>query len=377
MKKVIALVLALVLCLTMFTGCKDSSGDDSSVDTPVQGIDYAAAFAKHDPNTVVMTINGEEITWSEFYYTLSYAVSQLQYYLGEMEWDQECVEGTGVSFGEYAMQLTMDSLRQFHSISTKAEEMDIVLTDGDMATITATENAFKLQSCGEGASDEEFAKHLLENYYMTEEVYQYINRNAILYEKLFVETVGQNGEKLTDEDIAEYVKTTPYVTAKHILIKTRDSEYNDLPQEQIDAAKKQAADILSQLVVINDPVKLEAKFDELMGQYNQDEGTMLFTQGYTFTTGEMMPEFETAAFELEEYELSGVVKTEVGYHIILRLPTTRNHMVDYDYETGSMYTVVYYAATSTFSKLLSAWVEECDVVWNTEFDGITPADIFA
>ena len=69
--------------------------------------------------------------------------------------------------------------------------------------------------------------------------------------------------------------------------------------------------------------KLAAKgedFDALIKEYGKDPGMEANPNGYVFTTGEMVKEFETATFALGENKISKPVQSQYGYHIIKRLP---------------------------------------------------------
>lgn len=91
-----------------------------------------------------------------------------------------------------------------------------------------------------------------------------------------------------------------YLTAKHILVETEE----------------EANEVLSKLSEGRD-------FDELIVEYNTDPGQTK-DSSYTFTYGEMVEEFEKAAFEIEEGKYTPEsVKSQFGYHIIERLPLDR------------------------------------------------------
>ncbi len=75
-------------------------------------------------------------------------------------------------------------------------------------------------------------------------------------------------------------------------------------------AQKKAEDVLAKL-------KGDAKFEELAKEYSADPGSA--EQGGDlgwFGKGTMVTEFEDAAFALKPGEISGLVKTKFGYHII-------------------------------------------------------------
>ncbi len=95
------------------------------------------------------------------------------------------------------------------------------------------------------------------------------------------------------------------VKAQHILIKT---------QGKSDAEKKQALakaeDLLKQ-------IKAGADFSQL-AMKNSDDSSNAPKGGDLgfFVRGQMVPEFDKAAFALNAGEVSGIVTTEFGYHII-------------------------------------------------------------
>lgn len=105
------------------------------------------------------------------------------------------------------------------------------------------------------------------------------------------------------------------VKARHILIipkytvevsKNSKAEIKKADEE----AKAKAEEILSK-------IKQGQSFSALAKQYSDDTQTKVKggDLGY-FTTGTMAPEFEKAAFSLKPGEVSEVVKTAYGYHII-------------------------------------------------------------
>jgi peptidyl-prolyl cis-trans isomerase D len=95
------------------------------------------------------------------------------------------------------------------------------------------------------------------------------------------------------------------VKAQHILIKTQGK--SDAEKK---AAQAKAEDILKQL-------KAGADFSELAKKNSEDSSNA--PKGGDlgwFQRGQMVPEFDKAAFAMKPGELSGIVTTEFGYHII-------------------------------------------------------------
>jgi peptidyl-prolyl cis-trans isomerase D len=108
-------------------------------------------------------------------------------------------------------------------------------------------------------------------------------------------------ERAYNDNIEQY-STPEQVRASHILLKTEGKD---------DAAvKAKAEDILKQ-------AKAGADFGELAKKYSEDEGSAKNGGDLDyFTRGKMVPEFETVAFTLQPGQISDLVKSPFGYHII-------------------------------------------------------------
>ena len=95
--------------------------------------------------------------------------------------------------------------------------------------------------------------------------------------------------------------------ASHILLRAA----KDAPAAEVQAAQKKAEDVLAQLK------KNPADFAKLAKQYSQDPGSA--EKGGDlgwFARGMMVKAFEDAAFSLKENELSSIVRSDFGFHII-------------------------------------------------------------
>jgi peptidyl-prolyl cis-trans isomerase D len=108
-------------------------------------------------------------------------------------------------------------------------------------------------------------------------------------------------ERAYNNNIEQY-STPEQVRASHILLKTSGKD---------DAAvKAKAEDILKQ-------AKSGADFAELAKKYSEDEGSAKNGGDLDyFGRGRMVPEFDQAVFAMQPGQISDLVKTQYGYHII-------------------------------------------------------------
>ncbi len=162
-------------------------------------------------------------------------------------------------------------------------------------------------------SDEEFAMALQE-YGITEPQLRYMIRtmimNSQLQEQIMQSIMG--GISVTPQDMDNWV------------IAHRDS-LGELPAQYrmshilryVEVADSRKAQVRDRAQAILDRVKNGEDFAKLAQQYSEDPGSKALggDLGY-FRREVMLPEFVDAAFRLKPGEVSGLVETQFGYHII-------------------------------------------------------------
>lgn len=108
-------------------------------------------------------------------------------------------------------------------------------------------------------------------------------------------------QRYYNNNIAQY-QSPEQIRASHILL--------NIAGKDEAAVRKQAEGLLQQ-------AKSGADFAELARKFSEDEGSKAGGGDLDyFGRGRMVPEFETAAFALESGQVSDMVKTQYGFHII-------------------------------------------------------------
>lgn len=126
----------------------------------------------------------------------------------------------------------------------------------------------------------------------------------------------ESGITVSDADMqksyAENANQYEQVKARHILIAPKGSAAAPAGKKELtdDEAKAKAEDLRKQIMA-------GASFDELAKKESDDAGSGARGGDLgSFGHGQMVPEFEEAAFKAKVGDVTPVVKTQFGYHII-------------------------------------------------------------
>jgi peptidyl-prolyl cis-trans isomerase C len=252
-----------------------------------------------ESDAVVATVNGSDIMESEVQAVIQRALRNLrgrvapqllEQYKGKMR--KDAVERL------IAERLLVEKIEQ-EDIKVGDEEVDEKLNQ------LAAQQNLTLDDL----------KALLQAYGKSFEELREQTQKGMAYEKL-VEIKSAGKVNVTQQEAESYYKENEekfkvpeQVKASHILINTEPTDPNGDPAEAKAEARAQAEKLLEQL-------KNGADFATLASQYSVCPSARKGGDLGYFPKGRMVAEFEKAAFGLDIGEVSEIVETQFGFHII-------------------------------------------------------------
>ena len=363
-KRLTALLLSGAMALSLFAcgitadptsgdpSAAPSAGDASPDPDPSASPQIVADLTKAplefaagvSPEDVLLTVNGEEVPADLVLYWLNYACYYFMSSYGIY----------GMSMAEYGDQLIDDAVSICLSevlLRQKAAQLGCLPTDAQTQ-----------QAQAEMEGDPDTLKLFRESYGLTDQSIQYLYLANAYYDNMLAAVTHEPSQ----EELEDYLDSSKIYRVKHILLKTVDDDRKPLPDDEIAAKKARAEELLSQLQGVAAD-GLEAKFDELM-MANSEDDPQSNPDGYIAGPSMKMVEpFETASMALEEGGLSGIVETEFGYHIILRLPIPEETLAEH--RNGFR--------ASSLQAQAEQWQQEAQVVRADALDQLDAADFYA
>ncbi len=363
-KRLTALLLSGAMALSLFAcgitadptsgdpSAAPSAGDASPDPDPSASPQIVADLTKAplefaagvSPEDVLLTVNGEEVPADLVLYWLNYACYYFMSSYGIY----------GMSMAEYGDQLIDDAVSICLSevlLRQKAAQLGCLPTDAQAQ-----------QAQAEMEGDPDTLKLFRESYGLTDQSIQYLYLANAYYDNMLAAVTHEPSQ----EELEDYLDSSKIYRVKHILLKTVDDDRKPLPDDEIAAKKARAEELLSQLQGVAAD-GLEAKFDELM-MANSEDDPQSNPDGYIAGPSMKMVEpFETASMALEEGGLSGIVETEFGYHIILRLPIPEETLAEH--RNGFR--------ASSLQAQAEQWQQEAQVVRADALDQLDAADFYA
>ncbi len=145
---------------------------------------------------------------------------------------------------------------------------------------------------------------------------------TVLKRELNVKIADAEAQKYYDQHPAAF-EQPEMVSVRHILLSTRDPDTHKQLSDTEKAAK------LKQIEAILKRARAGEDFVKLVKEYSDDTASKDNGGEYTFARGQMDPAFEAASFSLAPNQISDVVTTVYGYHIIKLLKKIPAKKIEY------------------------------------------------
>ncbi|MGN6710834.1 peptidylprolyl isomerase [Anaerocolumna jejuensis] len=292
LKRLGCLLVASALLVSL-TGCKEKTseqkGSTNSSDSVQEAKDYGGTEeTKENRGQLVVTVGNNKVYYNEAMLYFLVMKAQYESYFGSQIWSYNV--GNNTTFEDQAKEEILNLITQTKIVLDKADSYHISLSEEEEAAIQE-----KAGNYLDGITEEDKAK-----YGLTEDLVRKFYRENTIYQKVYDAVTMDVNTDVTDDEAKQ-------ITVDQILIKTT-TEKEGKEEPMTEAEKKTA---YNRAVKLLKEAKKTEDFKKLAEANTEDSNVE-----YTFGKGEMVEEFENAAFALKKGGLSSVVESKYGYHII-------------------------------------------------------------
>ncbi|MBQ2258455.1 MAG: peptidylprolyl isomerase [Lachnospiraceae bacterium] len=290
-KRIFKAAAVLLVLIFMTTGCGIDANNSSDVKVVL-----TTGFQKDE----IFRIDKTSCTLPEIMVYLTNTKNQYEQAFGSEFWEASY---NGENLETNIKETVLARVARIKAMNLMAEKYGITLSDEELRKVSKAAGSYY-----ESLTDKE--KELLG---VDEELLCTMYQEYMLAEKVYEYLIADINPEISDDEART-------ITVQHILIKTYslNEEGARIPYSETarKEAHKRALEALKRAQEGED-------FTALIAEYSEDSNA-----SYSFGKGTMDSAFEEAAFNLATDEISGIVESVHGYHIIKCISTFNRDETD-------------------------------------------------
>ncbi len=297
--KGIALFATIAAIAILITGCEEETPIIVEEVDLTQPTDLFEEPLQPNPllpkaEDVVITVNGKKITHGEIMQGVQLNMMQLSRQIPQQQLSQ---------MADQIYQNVTDTLIANILMTEAAEKSSLTINNADLDV--------EIAGIESNAPEDSSLRDALAKNDIDFEEWKENLRKQMIVRKLIEEQISDMPPASEVEIAAFYeenadsFKMPETVTASHILLA--------FIEEDTDETKAQKK---AQLEKIKADIETGGNFEELAKEYSDCNSSQRGGNLGSFSRGQMVPEFETVAFSIEPGNLSEIIETQFGYHLI-------------------------------------------------------------
>ena len=290
LRKLVGVLSAAIIGVGILTGCGSGNGGISTKVVLTTGFDKDEVFR----------IETSVCSLPEIMVYLTNIQNRYESVYGEEIWNTNV---DGVTLEQNVKDIALAQIARIKTMNLMAEQYEVELSDEENAQVENAASAYY-------NSLDDTEKELMG---VSEKTIRNLYAEFALAEKVYQYTIRDINPEISDDEART-------ITVQHILIKTYALDGTGKKVEYTQHARESAYEEACEVLKL---AQEGEDFDELIRRYSEDDKST-----YSFGKGEMDAAFETAAFNLGKDEISDIVETEFGYHIIKCLNTFNREETD-------------------------------------------------